>query len=97
MLWYYKNHNIYNEAFNFEKIFSSWTIEDFWIRQEFILRISLTYVGYEIVGTCVKVCSPKVVSDLKRFLAYKYIYKYEMYISKKKLFKKIYEHNFKNS
>ena len=57
----------------------------------------MTYVGYEIVGTCAKVCSPKVVSDLKWFLAYKYIFKYEMYIFVRKPFKKIYGHHFRNS
>ena len=62
-----------------------------------IFGISSTYVGYENVGTCVRVCSPKVVSTLRWFLAYKYIFKSEMYISERKLFKKIYGHHFKNS
>ena len=44
-----------------------------------------------------KVCSPKVVYDLKWFLAYKYMFKSEMYIFGGESFKKIYEHHFKNS
>ena len=44
-----------------------------------------------------KVCIPKVVCDLKWFLAYKYTFKSYMYISERKPFKKIYKHRFENS
>lgn len=41
-----------------------------------------------------KVYSPKVVSDLKWFVAY---IKSEMYIAERKSFEEIYEHNLKKS
>ena len=52
-------------------------------------------VAFDVVPS--KIHSPKMVCDLKWFLAFKYIFEYGMYISTRKPFKKIYEQHFKNS
>lgn len=53
--------------------------------------------GVALDGVPSKIRSPKMVCDLKWFLAFKYIFEYEMYISSRKPFKKIYEQHFKIS
>lgn len=53
--------------------------------------------GWALDGAPTKTPSPKVVGDLQWFLAFKYTFESELYISSRILFKKIYELNLKIS